>query len=105
MSETDIRQAMNLLLEEGRVYSTINENTFKIKIMRGGMDNVNTNKDRFFEVMDRHNYDNEEGTSIQECITELPGMSESYIQQAMNLLLVKGQVYSTINENIFKIAQ
>jgi len=70
----------------------------------GGGDSGGTNKDRVLELMQRLNSDTEEGTSVQQCISELPDMPEADIRQALNLLSEEGQLYSTINENQFKIA-
>jgi len=70
----------------------------------GGGDSGDANKDRVLEVMHRLSDDSEAGTSIQQCIAELPDMSEVDIRQAVNLLSEEGQLYSTINENQFKIA-
>mmetsp|Transcript_36630 Transcript_36630/g.41206 ORF Transcript_36630/g.41206 Transcript_36630/m.41206 type:complete len:289 (-) Transcript_36630:1187-2053(-) len=70
----------------------------------GGGDSGGTNKDRVLELMQRLNSDTEEGTSVEQCIAELPNMSEPDIRQALNTLSEEGCLYSTINENCFKLA-
>lgn len=74
-------------------------------VMGGGVGvDGDFNKNRVLEILQRYNNESEEGVSIDRCVQELPDMSESEIRAAAELLSEEGQVYSTINENSFKVA-
>jgi len=59
-------------------------------------------KDRVLQFL-RDN-DSETGASIDVCIQQLHGVSETEIRQAAEYLSEEGQIYSTINESFFKVA-
>merc|ERR1712028_154061 len=71
----------------------------------GGGDPVEINKNNILEVFKRLNDEaSETGTSVQQCIAELPSMSEADVRDAINFLSEEGQLYSTIDEHHFKFA-
>lgn len=71
----------------------------------GGGNPVDMNKNSVMEVFQRLNDEaSETGTSVQQCIAELPHISEADVRDAINFLSEEGQLYSTIDENHFKFA-
>ena len=68
---------------------------------QGGGDDT---RSQVMNVMQRLNNDGEEGTSVQQCIAELPGLSEADVRSVINLLSEEGSLYSTTDENHFKLA-
>jgi replication factor A2 len=61
-------------------------------------------RSQVMNVMQRLNNDGEEGTSVQQCVAELPGLSEADVRDVINLLSEEGSLYSTTDENHFKLA-
>mmetsp|Transcript_16165 Transcript_16165/g.40537 ORF Transcript_16165/g.40537 Transcript_16165/m.40537 type:complete len:270 (-) Transcript_16165:1073-1882(-) len=71
--------------------------------IEGGGDSGSSIRDRVLQFL-REN-DSETGASIDVCIQQLSGVAESDIRQAAEHLSEEGQIYSTINESYFKVAE
>jgi replication factor A2 len=66
-------------------------------------DTTDSRKNRLMAVMQQHD-SGEEGVSVDTCVRLLPDMSEGDIRKLIEILSEDGSVYSTINENHFKVA-
>ena len=62
-------------------------------------------KERVLQILRDNGNDSEEGVSIVRCIEGLTDFPEADIRQAVESLSEEGVVYSTIDENFFKVAQ
>jgi len=77
-----------------------NNNSMKQEM--GSGDASGSIKERVLQFL-RDN-DSETGAPIEDCIRQLSDVAESDIRQAAEHLSEEGQIYSTINENFFKVA-
>jgi len=77
-------------------------NSMQPKI-EGGGDGGSSIRERVLHFL-REN-DSETGASIDVCIQQLSDIAESDIRQAAEHLSEEGQIYSTINESYFKVAE
>lgn len=62
-------------------------------------------RDLVMQVMQKlHDENSETGTSVARILAELPNVSESDTRSALNSLSEEGNIYSTIDENMFKLS-
>lgn len=64
-----------------------------------------SNKERLIEFIQQHHNESEEGVSTDQCVQALaPGIPECNLREMIQFLSEEGQIYSTVNDNFFKLA-
>mmetsp|Transcript_1579 Transcript_1579/g.3517 ORF Transcript_1579/g.3517 Transcript_1579/m.3517 type:complete len:292 (+) Transcript_1579:202-1077(+) len=69
-----------------------------------GMDGGGGLKERVKEVFNQYSGDSEEGLAVQHCFQYLPDVPQADIREVIGQMSEEGEIYSTISEDHFRLA-